>query len=75
MFDDKLLSPRRRRRRCMKKKPAELRGKKLHLSRETLRQLDLGKDHYPKIAGGGGNGVSHNASYCPQSPACLTETP
>ncbi len=55
----------------MKKKPAELRGKKLHISRETLRQLDLGKDPYPKIAGGGNN---PSGDFCPPSPACLTKT-
>jgi len=60
----------------MKKKPAELRGKKLHLSRETLRQLDLGKDHYPKIAGGAtGTGTySNNNFQCPPSPDCPTKT-
>lgn len=57
----------------MKKKPA---GKKLHLSRETLRQLDLGKDPYPKIAGGAnGNGTfSGNNFQCPPSPECPTKT-
>ena len=58
------------------KKRVELLGKKLHLGRETLRLLDLGKGNLPEIAGGipaaSGNCAtcSSYAGGCTASPQC-----
>jgi len=58
----------------MKKTSRELRCTKLHLNRETLRQLDLKKDGYLKVAGGIAADYSpctcSDIELCPTSPAC-----